>query len=534
MKLRISTLLLLLAFAHASTAQSVISLAVNLSSSPKDSLNDASITLYKLPDTLLIGSQLYKPGGNRFTLNTYTKYLLRVSSVNFLPVERMIATTDKPLSLSIPVKRKTTDLQDVTVVSRKPVIKQEDDKSVVDATALSNSSTNAYEVLEKTPGTIVDQDGNVYLSSLTPATVYINGREMKLSSEDLASLLKSLPASSVSKIEILRNPSAKFDAASSGGIINIVLKKGVKIGSNGSVNIAYFQGVYSTQTAGFNINKSSGRLNSYLSYQFTRRNNYEELSSTRFIRTDSSLLSQNAYTSYPGLGNYIGGGFDMAFTKKFNINYDLRINQNNGKSFALNEISIHKLPAQTTTGMNSSDIDNRNNALYIGNELSSKYKIDTLGSEWTVELEYNYYRNRNNQDYANYYYLPANPTVSGNGSTSGRKNIFVFQTDLVLKLPRIVNIETGFKLTNSNSRNSAAYTIDPGTGIPQTDAYQTNTFRYRETITAAYLQVSRTFLGFTLKPGLRLETTDINGRQLVPRDTNLSINRTDLFPYVYL
>ena len=237
----------------------MISLAVNLSSSPKDSLNDASITLYKLPDTLLIGSQLYKPGGNRFTLNTYTKYLLRVSSVNFLPVERMIATTDKPLSLSIPVKRKTTDLQDVTVVSRKPVIKQEDDKSVVDATALSNSSTNAYEVLEKTPGTIVDQDGNVYLSSLTPATVYINGREMKLSSEDLASLLKSLPASSVSKIEILRNPSAKFDAASSGGIINIVLKKGVKIGSNGSANIAYFQGVYSTQTAGFNINKSSRR-----------------------------------------------------------------------------------------------------------------------------------------------------------------------------------------------------------------------------------------------------------------------------------
>ena len=534
MKLRISTLLLLLAFAHASAAQSVISLTVNLSSSPKDSLNDASITLYKLPDTTQAGSQLYKPGGNRFTLNTYTKYLLRVSSVNFLPVERMIATTDKPLSLSIPVKRKTTDLQDVTVVSRKPVIKQEDDKSVVDATALSNSSTNAYEVLEKTPGTIVDQDGNVYLSSLTPATVYINGREMKLSSEDLASLLKSLPASSVSKIEILRNPSAKFDAASSGGIINIVLKKGVKIGSNGSANIAYFQGVYSTQTAGFNINKSSGRLNSYLSYQFTRRNNYEELSSTRFIRTDSSLLSQNAYTSYPGLGNYIGGGFDMAFTKKFNINYDLRINQNNGKSFALNDISIHKLPAQTTTGMNSSDIDNRNNALYVGNELSSKYKIDTLGSEWTVELEYNYYRNKNNQDYANYYYLPANPTVSGNGSTSGRKKIFVFQTDLVLKLPRIVNIETGFKLTNSNSRNSAAYTIDPGTGVPQTDVYQTNTFRYRETITAAYLQVSRTFWGFTLKPGLRLETTDINGRQLVPRDTNLSINRTDLFPYVYL
>ena len=117
----------------------------------------------------------------------------------------------------------------VTVVSsRKPLIKEEDDKTIVDAEALTISSTNAFEVIEKTPGAIIDQDGNVYLNSTTPATIFINGREMKLSSADLSSLLKSLPANSVSKIEILRNPSAKYDAASSGGIVNIVLKKALK------------------------------------------------------------------------------------------------------------------------------------------------------------------------------------------------------------------------------------------------------------------------------------------------------------------
>jgi len=105
------------------------------------------------------------------------------------------------------------------------VVKQEDDKTVVDATVLAESSTNAYEVLEKTPGAIVDQDGNVYLNSMTPATIQINGREVKLSTADLASLLKSLPAGSVSKVEILRNPSAKYDAASTGGILNIVFKE---------------------------------------------------------------------------------------------------------------------------------------------------------------------------------------------------------------------------------------------------------------------------------------------------------------------
>ncbi len=526
--------MLLLAFGRPLFAQSVVDLTIHLASEQKDTVTETSIQLYRLPDSLFISSQLYKPGGNRFTLNTYKKYLVRISSVNFQTAERVVTSTGKPITLAISLKRKTTDLQQVTIISKKPVIRQEDDKSIIDATALSNSSTNAYEVLEKTPGTIVDQDGNVYLNSLTPATVYINGREMKLSSEDLASLLKSLPASSVSKIELLRTPSAKYDAASSGGIINIVLKKGVKLGSNGSVNLGYFQGVYGTQTAGFNITKSAGKANSYLNYQFTNRKNYEELNSDRFIYKDSSLLTQKAYTVYPFFGNYIGAGTDIELTKKFSISYDLRLHQSDNKSNALNDIDIHKQPSQALIRKNLSDIDSRNRNIFFSNELSSKYKIDSLGSEWTVELEYNYYRNNNSQNYVNYQYLPPYPSVSGDGISRSNKNIFIAETGLVLKMPKLFNVEAGFKLTHSESRNSAEYFIDTGNGIRQIDTYQTNRFRYRETISAGYLQVSRTFFGFTLKPGLRLETTDINGRQLLPKDTSLLIRRTDLFPYVYL
>ncbi len=528
------TLFILLLFSTTAAAQNTTRLAVTLSSAKKDSLTNITLQLYRLPDTTLVSSQVYKTGGNSFSVTSFSKYIIRVSSVGFEATEKTVSVTDKPVAISIPVKRMTTSMQGVTVVSRKPVIKQEDDKSIIDAAVLANSSTNAYEVLEKTPGTIVDQDGNVYLNSMTPATVYINGREMKLSSEDLASLLKSLPAASVSKIEILRNPSAKYDASSSGGIVNIVLKKGVKLGSNGSVNLAYCQGVDSTQTAGFNLNRSAGKVNSYLNYQFTKRTNYEELNSNRYISSDSSLLSQNAYTTYPSLGNYIGAGTDIAFTKKFNITYDIRLNSNNNKSHALNGSNIIKLPMQTPTGNNESGIDNKNNSLYIGNELSSKYKIDSLGSEWTVDLEYNYYHNNNSQNYTNFYYLPSKPTVFGDGVSKGRKNIFVAETELVYKMPKILTVEAGVKLTVSNSRNSAAYFYESGGSGRQVDAYQTNTFRYRETISATYLQVAKTFWGFTLKPGLRLETTDISGRQVIPRDTSLSIKRTDLFPYVYL
>jgi iron complex outermembrane recepter protein len=525
---------MLLCINHTYAQQKTTTLKVFLQTAKNDSLSNATIQLFSLPDTVLVSTQVFNKTGNSFSANQLSKYLITVSCIGFATITKTINITDKPLNTVIVLKRSATNLQAVVVTSKKPLVKQEDDKTVVDATVLANSSTNAYEVLEKTPGAIVDQDGNVYLSSMSPATVFINGREMKLSSADLASLLKSLPAGSVSKIEILRNPSAKYDAASSGGIVNIVLKKGVKLGSSGSANLGYFQGVYNTVTAGANLNKSFGKVNSYISYQYTNRKNYEALNSDRFIKTDSSLVAQNAYTTYPSANNYIGGGADIAFTKKFNVAYDIRLSNSNNSSNALNSINILKNSTQALLGKNQSDINSSTRSLFWNNSISSKYKIDSLGSEWTAQFDYNYFKNDNTQDYINSYSLPVKPTVAGDGVNKNDKNIFTAQTDLTLKLPKIFTLESGFKATISNSNNSAAYFSQTGTAPRQVDAYQTNTFKYKETITAAYLQLSKTFFGFTLKPGLRLETTNINGRQTIPKDTTLSIKRTDLFPYVYL
>lgn len=528
------TLIIMLLFGHIVFAQKNTTLTVFIKSAKTDSAINITLQLYLLPDTILINTRIAKPGKNDLQVNAFSKYLVRTSSVSFENTENLINVTDKPVNTTLVLKRKNTTLQDVVVVSKKPLIKQEDDKTIVDAEVLANSSTNAYEILEKTPGIIVDQDGNVYLSSTNPATVLINGREMKLSSADLASLLKSLPSGSVSKIEILRTPSAKYDASSSGGMINIVLKKGVKLGTNGSINLAYFQGVYGTKTAGFNLNKGSGKINSYLSYQFTGRNNFEELNSDRLIRTDSTLLSQRSYTTYPTVNHYMSAGVDIQFTPKFNAGYDLRISNSNGKSFATNGIDISKDQSQSLIGKNLSDINNRNKTTYIGNNLSAKYKIDTSGSEWTAQIDYNYYRNRSNQLYQNYSYLPAKPTVSGDGAGNIDKNIFVLQTDLTLKLPGSLTGEAGFKAAISNSENSSSYFKDTGNHVKFVDVFQTNTFKYNEKIIAAYLQVSKTFFGFTIKPGLRLEITDISGKQSIPKDTSLLLKRTDVFPYLFI
>jgi iron complex outermembrane recepter protein len=524
----------LLLFAFIAFAQKNTTLKVIVTFPKTDTATGVTLQLYLLPDTVLITSKAVNNGVASFTVNSFSKFLLRLSSVSFENTEKTIAVTDKPVTTTFILKRKNTTLGNVVVVAKKPLIKQEDDKTIVDAEVLANSSTNAYEVLEKTPGVIVDQDGNVYLASTTPATVLINGREMKLSSADIASMLKSLPAGSVSKIEILRNPSAKYDAESSGGMVNIILKKGVKLGTNGNVNAAYFQGVYATKTAGFNINKGSQKINSYLNYQFTDRSNFEELNSKRLFKKDSSLIAQQSYTTYPTSNNYLNSGIDVQFTPKFSAAYDLRMSYTNGKSFALNNIDISKDPYPVVLSKNASNINNSNKTTYLGNNISTKYKIDTLGSEWTTQFDYNYYKNRNTQLYKNNYSLPARPTVTGDGINKNDKNIFLFQTDLVLKLRKSLTIETGFKATISNSKNSSNYLKDTGNNIQFVDAYQTNTFKYKEAITAAYVQVSKTFAGFTIKPGLRLETTDINGRQSIPKDTTLSIKRTDIFPYLFI
>lgn len=495
------------------------------------SFKEATIAVYRLPDTVLITKRL-SVGPVTFTLPAQPTYLLEVTAVGYQPYYRTFHPgTDTALPVTL--VRKIGSLGNVTVVARKALVKQEDDKTIVEAEPLANASSNAYEVLEKTPGAIVDQDGNVYLNSATPATIFINGREVKLSAADLASLLKSLPANSVQKVEILRNPSAKYDAASTGGIVNIVLKKGVKLGLNGSVNLAHFQGTYSTSTGGFNLNNNKNKTNTYLSYQFTKRNNFESLNSDRAIGTDSSFVRQQSYTTYPGANHYVSFGLDQEVNKQWSWGYDGRISANQNKSFATNLINALKDQGQDTLGQTNSFANNRGPSVYWGNTFYSKYKIDTLGSEWSSSLDVNLFNSRTNQEYGTDVIFPVNRLVNGDGQTTVNKWSFQLQSDLVYKLKHKYTLESGIKWNLASSRNNADYFLTEN-GVRISDSFQTSRFRYTENIAALYVQVSKTFGKFTVKPGGRLEYTNIVGKQLFPGDTSFRLNRVDFFPYIYL
>ena len=491
-KIKLYTLFFIL-FCSATAFSQVSRINISIKNDGKNTLPIGTAVLYGLPDSIIIGTKTIKEN-QFFDVKNQQSYFLKITAAGMQTLQENISIKDSAVNLIVKWQTKTNDLDNVTVLARKALITQEDDKTIVDAEVLANSSSNAYEVLEKVPGAIVDQDGNVYLNSSTPATVHINGREVKLSATDLASLLKSLPANSVSKIEILRTPSAKYDAGSSGGIVNIVLKKGVKLGTNGSVNFGYFQGKYATLTAGVNLNRSIKKVNTTLNYQYTDRNNFEELNSKRYISRDNSLVNQKAYTKYPGTNHYLSGGVDIALNEKWTVGYSSRLSNNSSRSYALNEIDLINQTNQTLLGKTQSIISNSGPAWFWNNELFAKWEIDSLGSELEIEADYDYSNNRNTQLYKNELLSPYNSFISGDGNTNNKKNIWEIDANLIVKLKYKYTLETGAKIIKSSSRNAAIYYAESNSGR-KLDSFQTNQFRYKEQISSAYLQLSKTFYG---------------------------------------
>ncbi len=533
MQIKLWVAILFACLLSAADAQ-IVTVQLTLKTTGKDSIPGATIQLYSLPSGMLLQTQLNQPVKNTFKVAANKSYRIEVTAVGFDTLQKDISVTNKPVFITLELTANYGNLKSVTVVAAsKPLMRQEDDKTIVDAEQLANTSTNAYEVLEKVPGAVVDQDGNVYLNSSKPATVYINGVEMRMSTEDIASLLKSLPAGSVSKIEIIRTPSARYDAANSGGIINIVLKKGVEIGTAGSVNIRMDQGIYNTATTGFSLNKSFGKSTTYLSYQYSHRNYYDDIRSTRIITSDT-ILTQSSYTKYSPITNYAGGGMNIVFSKKFTVGYDIRVTATGNNSTAQSNNEVSNSTAQNKFLQTQSPITNNGNSLVISNTLTSKYKIDSTGSEWTNEIDYTYFKNNNTQLYNINYLLPANVVTTGDGHVNGRANMVDIKSDLSLQLPQKFILETGLKLSKASNNNAALYYIQNGNQPERVDSFQTNTFSYKENIGSAYLQLSKLYHGYILKAGLRLEYTDMTGNQIVPQGAPFTIKRTDLFPYFYV
>jgi hypothetical protein len=492
---------------------------LNTSKSP---IPFASVKLVEVVDSSYVLQSLSDSSGQVFFQNVRTgRYQLEVSAINFQPVYKGISVQEGPNEFTIIAENADNKLNTVVVTATRPLMRQEDDKTIVDPENLAASSTNAFEILEQTPGLFVDQEGNIYLNSTRPALIYINGREQRMSAADVATMLKNLPPNAIASIEILRTPSSRYDASGSGGIVNVVLKKGVRIGLTGSVTLGMNQGRYGNQFLGLNLNNNNGRATTYLNLQYGRRNTYDQLATNREFGLDS-LLSQEAFTRYASENFYIGYGVNLPLGTKWEFSYDGRLSYGKQDNRSSNRSFILLKGNSQPFFSNLTDVHNNISNVNINQGVNFKMKIDSAGSEWTTDASVSFSPNKTSQIFS-----------VGDGQIGNRLKVLAVQSNYLKKLPGQVTFETGLKTTVVRFNNRTDYFRNQN-GNRVKDNLRTGAYNFNENIHSAYVQASKNLRGIIVKMGTRLENTNMQGNQLLPGDTSFNINRTDLFPYVYL
>ncbi len=468
----------------------------------------------------------------KLNIDTAKKYLYRISAVGFQTINGIMQASSKE-QFEFILKEFTAQLNEVVVKSSKVLIRQEDDKSVVDPELLAASSTNAFETVEKVPGIFIDQDGQIYLNGLSPATIQINGRDLKMSASDIAILLKSLPPTAIQKIELVRTPSAKYDASGGGGVVNIVLAKGIKLGINGSVNSGFSQGVYGNQYIGLNLSNNNDQTTSYINAQYSNNNGYAITNSNRFLSADT-ILKQLANTISPNNAIYVGYGFGKNVKEKWELNYDGRVSNQHFDNTTLNTSYLQVISTGLNLNTIGSNVTNGGDNFSLNQSFRAKLKLDTASGEWITDASYNFSRAATNQLYATSYstFQLGGGGSNGFGDFGNDKNTYVVQSDIKKKVFKIT-VEAGVKSSLLVFTNGAHY-FKTVASISTPDAFRTSAFSFKEQINAAYFQGSKQWGKIILKVGTRLEQTMMDGHQLIPKDTTFSVNRTDAFPYVYL
>jgi len=527
-KMQLGLFLLFLLLNITINAQSV---KVVIKNEKKAPLFAASVQLIRLSDSTKYNAITNELGVVIFDKIENGLYVVNARFMGFQPLNKTISIKPEKRTFEFSLVQTEKSLDEFTITAPKPLITQEDDKMIIDPEPVANTSTNTLEVLENTPGMYVDQEGGIFLNGSSAAVIYINGREQKMSNQDIATLLRSLPPGSVQRIEVLRTPSTKYDASSSGGIINVILKKGVKIGQFSSVNMGMNQGVYGNRFVGYSLNNSGSNSTSYLNVNFNYSDMQELTNSTRTLSIDT-LLKQNSTTRNNGYQGFLGYGINYDLSEKINFSYDGRINLN----FPTSDAKTTNLIEQSLVPFAESDnlIFSDNQSVNLQQDFGIVRKIDTIGSNWDTKLSYNFNGTVANQNYTIDYRKPAIISFSGDGVNNQQRHLLLFQSDLTKQFKHKFKVETGVKSTFQTYQSEADYYIFYNNNRV-TDSARINGFNYTESINAAYLQGSKTlFWEILLKVGARLEHTYMNGNQTIPSDTSFTINRIDWFPYVYL
>jgi hypothetical protein len=434
---------------------------------------------------------------------------------------------------------KTKLLQTATVTRQAPLLQHQLDKTVLNVDhQLTGAGTNVLELLRQLPGVQVTADGQITLNGRSGVTILIDGKPTYLSVEDLAAQLTSTPSAAIQQLELMTNPSAKYDAEGSGGIINIIRKRNRAPGLNGNFTATGGQGYFPDYSASLLVGYKTDRYNLYINDNYNYNKSILGANATTDILDGTTLLTEQTATNYriaTSRSNNAAIGLDWYWSKHTTLSLTGNIGFRTGTELVTSNMTIAD-GSMTKTGTESFSglyIDHPRNQT-TGIQLT--HQIDTLGQEWSF-----------NADYSEFYYHPSqnNNSISAGPSgdfTDGSNvylrqsrdlNVFGARLDYTRPLPGNGKLEAGLSSSYVKTTNNSSY-YDQINNEDIIDSTLSDYNRNTETIDAAYLNLSGKSNRLTWQTGLRAEQTIMKGRQLYSSQAAVDQHYFQLFPSAFL
>lgn len=508
-------------------------------------LEKTTVSLLKAKDSSVAKLTVSDNQGNFSFQVDAGKYLVSVTYVGYLPAYSKVfdlASGDVKLE-GLTLLKSEGALAGVTVTSKKPIVEVRADKTIMNVEGTINAvGQDALELLRKSPGVMVDKDDNLSLAGKNGVQVFIDGKPSPLSGADLANFLKSLQSTQIEAIELVTNPSAKYEAAGNAGIINIKLKKNKTFGTNGSVNAGYAIGTYGKYNGGFSLNHRNSKVNLFGNYNYNRSLNVTNFKLYR-AQGDSIFDQTNRMKNYNDNGHNFKAGMDYFLNAKSTVGAIVTGNLSDTRMESEGPMNIYYKPTNQLVRVLQANSDNDMKRDNVNFNVNYRYAI-TGGSELNIDADYGFYKNRSNQFQPNHYF----DVMSNGEKIPTYSNVYrmIAPTDIDIYSVK-VDYEQNFKKGRLGIGGKFGY-VNTDNDFQRYDVYgsnevldkdRSNRFTYKENVNAGYVNYNRAFKGFMIQAGLRVENTDSKGRSTglqlkngvyVPYDSSINRNYTDLFP----
>jgi len=504
-----------------------------------DPVQFATAALLRTDSTAITGVITGKDG--KFVINNVAtgNYLLLVSLIGYEKAYRSVQVPEENDLGVITLAESATRIKEVVVTATRPLVVNRADRYVVNVSGnIQSAGRDALDILRNTPGVLVNQQGGISVLGGN-VQVWMDGRPLRMSGEQLQAFLNSMRGGDIDRIEVITNPSSRYDAAGGGGIIDIRTKRGLQFGVNGTITAGYQQGRMDRENGGISLNWRREKFNMFGNYSVNRTNSWEKLSQINVMQTtagevtfDQSLTGKNTKA---GLRNNIRGGIDYFINPKNTLGFIVNAYYSNGGNSSLKGFTQI---TPTYHGVSATDADNTQSRNSNGIQVNANYQatFKKPGKQLNIDLDWARFGTESFQQNKNIYY-DKNHTVIGLPEQFRNSNpqvidVYSGKVDYALPLWKNARMETGIKVSQSKTNNDLQFDLFTGSNW-QMDANRTNRFVYTEQIDAAYLNISQKLGKFNLQAGLRGEYTLWDSEQKTTDEKN-DTTYFNLFPTFFV